>query len=104
MEPHVRFPVTAGNEPPPYFSTFNFVHFHNQRQTGEGAAADARDDFRLLAVRQFDRFHHPLCLLVAVNPGDGRVTLTAHYDPERFTASQVADLLAEYAQGLEQIV
>ncbi len=92
VEPYSAFPVADLFAEERSFASLNFVHFHHNRAQPD-ADADHNGNFQLLRIKQHDRFHLPLNLLVAVHPSRRRVELVLHFDPRCFDRAGAQSIL-----------
>lgn len=94
-EAHAIYPrdkvAAIANMVEPTYAAFNYVHFHNE------VILANEEKFGVNLKYSSDRFHHPLKLLVSVNPNRDRATLQIEYDKSYFCDAD-AKYLKEYIE------
>jgi amino acid adenylation domain-containing protein len=81
-----------------FFSTFNFLHFHNITAKPSDSA------LRIAWVGSHDKFHFPLNYIISVSPVTGNVGLRMEYDKSYLSHQAIETLAGNYVELLKHYV
>ncbi|MCV3214789.1 amino acid adenylation domain-containing protein [Plectonema radiosum NIES-515] len=99
IEPYVRYPLleilSDQQQPELFFATFNFVHFHNDKNISEhtGLKVERR--------RSHDKFNFPLNYGVSMDSLSGNVSICVEYDQTYFSCKDIRSMLQNYVEILK---
>ncbi|MFP4409895.1 amino acid adenylation domain-containing protein [Coleofasciculus sp.] len=101
LEPYVRYPLLQiledRQEAELFFSTFNFLHFHNTKNNFVSTG------FNFKVKRFHDKFNFPLNYIVSIDPLNRNINIRVEYDKMYFTRQDIRSMANNYIDMLKDL-
>ncbi|MEH2443379.1 non-ribosomal peptide synthetase [Nostoc sp.] len=102
IESYIRYPLlqilSDQQKTELFFATFNFVHFHNDKNIFE------HPGLKVNGKRSHDKFHFPLNYAVSMESLTGNVSIYVEYDQIYFSRQQIRSMLQNYVEMFKYTV
>ncbi|MEH2199086.1 non-ribosomal peptide synthetase [Nostoc sp.] len=102
IESYIRYPLlkilSDQQKTELFFATFNFVHFHNDKNIFE------HPGLKVNGKRSHDKFHFPLNYAVSMESLTGNVSIYVEYDQIYFSRQQIRSMLQNYVERFKDTV
>ncbi|MBG1262687.1 amino acid adenylation domain-containing protein [Nostoc sp. BAE] len=102
IEPYVRYPLLQilldQQEIELFFATFNFVNFHNDKNSSE------HPGLKVHRRRLHDKFNFPLNYTVSMESLSGNASIHVEYDQMYFSSQDIGSMLQNYLEILKNTI